>query len=96
MPNNDNLADHLLETSIAVLQSQKKLGDKAMSQLDESGFFWTPDLESNSIAVIVKHLSGNMVSRWTDFLNTDGEKPDRNRDDEFVDDIANRLCSQSA
>jgi hypothetical protein len=86
--NNENaLAQHMLETSIADFRSQKSLGDRALSQLDEAAVGWSPDPESNSIAIIVKHVSGNMISRWTDFLATDGEKHDRNRDDEFIDDI---------
>jgi len=56
-----------------------------MQQTPDEGLFATLDAESNSIAIIVKHLSGNMRSRWTDFLTTDGEKPNRNRDSEFVD-----------
>ena len=66
-----------------VFRQYKELGDKAMAQLDPSALFQTLDEESNSIAVIVKHMAGNMRSRWTDFLTTDGEKPDRNRDAEF-------------
>lgn len=61
----------------------KKLGERAMAQCPDEGLFRVIDQESNSIAVLVKHLSGNMRSRWTDFLTTDGEKPDRNRDTEF-------------
>jgi hypothetical protein len=87
MNNKFALATHFIETSIADFKSQKLLGDRALSQLDDSGIAWSPDPESNSIAIIVKHVAGNMISRWTDFLTTDGEKPDRNRDDEFVDDI---------
>lgn len=68
-------------------ESIKSLGDKAIEQLSEDNIQWTLNEESNSVAVIVKHLSGNMVSRWTDFLNSDGEKPFRNRDQEFVDTI---------
>ncbi|KIL37175.1 hypothetical protein SD71_00040 [Cohnella kolymensis] len=82
------LAKHVLETAIAEFNGVKSLGDRAMAQLDASGMFWTPEPESNSIAVIVKHMAGNMISRWTDFLTSDGEKTDRNRDEEFVDDIA--------
>lgn len=82
------LEQHMLETSIADFRSQKSLGDRAISQLDEAGIRWSPEPESNSIAIIVKHVSGNMISRWTDFLTSDGEKPNRNRDDEFADDIA--------
>ena len=62
----------------------KALGDAALSRLDESDLRFTPDPESNSVAVIVQHVAGNMMSRWTDFLTTDGEKADRNRDAEFA------------
>ena len=61
----------------------KRLGERAMEQCPEEGLFATLDAESNSIAITVKHLAGNMRSRWTDFLTSDGEKPDRNRDSEF-------------
>ena len=81
---NESLATHYLEDSIASLRAYKKLADKAVAQLDEDEFFITLDEEANSIAVIMKHMAGNMFSRWTDFLTTDGEKPDRNRDMEFV------------
>jgi hypothetical protein len=72
-----------LKDSVDLLHFYKKLGDRAMSQVSDEGLFATPDKESNSIAIIVKHLSGNMRSRWTDFLTSDGEKPDRDRDSEF-------------
>jgi hypothetical protein len=62
----------------------RTLVDRAVAQLDEEQFFKTIDHESNSVAIIIKHVAGNMHSRWTDFLTTDGEKPDRNRDSEFV------------
>lgn len=81
---NETLATHYLEDSIASLRAYKKLADKAIAQLDEDEFFITLDEEANSVAVIMKHMAGNMSSRWTDFLTTDGEKPDRNRDMEFV------------
>jgi hypothetical protein len=81
---NESLATHYLEDSIASLRAYKKLADKALDQLKEDEFFITLDEEANSIAVIMKHMAGNMFSRWTDFLTTDGEKPDRNRDMEFV------------
>ena len=68
----------------------KELGEKAMSQLPESKLFWQYNEESNSIATIVKHMSGNMLSRWTDIFNSDGEKEWRMRDQEFVNDIATR------
>ena len=61
----------------------KMLGDKTFSQLADDDFFWQFNEESNSVAMIVKHLHGNMLSRWTDFLTTDGEKDWRNRDEEF-------------
>jgi hypothetical protein len=72
-----------LAEALRVFRQYKELGEKAMAQLDPAGVFQTLDDESNSVAVIVKHLAGNMRSRWTDFLTTDGEKPDRNRDGEF-------------
>ncbi|MCK0190439.1 DUF1572 family protein [Arenibacter sp. F20364] len=64
-------------------QYYKSLGERTFDQLDERDFFWQYNDESNSIAVIVNHLSGNMKSRWTDFLTADGEKEWRNRDQEF-------------
>ena len=63
----------------------KRLAERAMEQCPEEGLFATLDKESNSIAIIVKHMAGNMRSRWTDFLTSDGEKADRNRDTEFED-----------
>ena len=81
---NDSLATHYLEDSIASLRAYKKLAEKALDQLSEDEFFITLDEEGNSVAVIMKHMAGNMFSRWTDFLTTDGEKPNRNRDMEFV------------
>ncbi|MCW3091160.1 MAG: hypothetical protein JWP81_2229 [Ferruginibacter sp.] len=68
----------------------KMLGEKAMAQLPEEKLYWQYNQESNSIAVILKHLWGNMVSRWTDFLTTDGEKEWRNRDAEFYNDLQTR------
>jgi hypothetical protein len=65
----------------------KKLGEKAMEQLKEEQLFYSPNEDSNSIAIIVHHLYGNMLSRWTDFLTTDGEKPWRQRDGEFEDTV---------
>jgi hypothetical protein len=72
-----------VQDSIDLFNYYKKLGDRAMAQCPDEGLFATLDAESNSIAIIVKHMSGNMRSRWTDFLTTDGEKPDRHRDTEF-------------
>lgn len=65
----------------------KNLGDKTFEQLTDESFFWQYNNESNSIATIVYHISGNMISRWTDFLTTDGENPTRNRDGEFINII---------
>jgi uncharacterized damage-inducible protein DinB len=62
----------------------KDLADKAMAQVSDDAFFAAPDAQTNSIAILVKHVAGNLRSRWSDFLTTDGEKPDRNRDAEFV------------
>jgi hypothetical protein len=81
-----DIAQLYLEDSIASLRAYKKLADKAISQIKDDDFFQTIDEESNSIAVIMKHMAGNMFSRWTDFLTTDGEKPNRDRDMEFVID----------
>jgi len=69
----------------------KLLGEKTIAQLPEEKLFWQYNAESNSVATIVKHLSGNMLSRWTDFLTTDGEKEWRKRDDEFENDIKTRI-----
>lgn len=73
-----------LQQAINSLQNSKELGDRTLNRLNINQLNWTPNEESNSIAIIVKHLHGNMVSRWTDFLTTDGEKPTRDRDSEFV------------
>ncbi len=83
---NESLATHYLQDSIASLRAYKKLADKALLQLNDDEFFIMLDEEANSIAVIMKHMAGNMFSRWTNFLTTDGEKPDRKRDLEFVID----------
>ena len=74
-----------LKDSIGLFHYYKKLGERAIAQCPDEGLFLTLDAESNSIAIIVKHMTGNMRSRWTNFLTTDGEKPDRNRDTEFED-----------
>jgi uncharacterized damage-inducible protein DinB len=82
-----NIGGEYLNTVIQRFSESKITAEKAIQQLTESELFWSPNEESNSIAIIVKHMSGNMVSRWTDFFTTDGEKLFRNRDDEFVGDI---------
>jgi hypothetical protein len=75
---------HYLEDSLVQLRKLKELADRALSQTGPDQLFRVLDPEANSIAVIMKHMAGNMRSRWTDFLTTDGEKPDRGRDREFV------------
>jgi Protein of unknown function (DUF1572) len=74
---------HVLTTLVAEYRKLKTLGDRALAQIPENGLNLVLDPESNSIVVLVRHLAGNMRSRWTDFLTTDGEKPNRNRDGEF-------------
>ena len=81
---NQQLGQHYLGDAITTFRAYKKLAEKALDQLQDEEYFITLDEESNSIAVIMKHLAGNMLSRWTDFLTTDGEKPERDRDMEFV------------
>ncbi len=79
-----------LTDSIALFRYYKKLGEKAIEQVSDDHLFATLDPEANSIAIIIKHMTGNMRSRWTDFLSTDGEKPTRDRDCEFVDPAHSR------
>lgn len=71
------------DEAIRAFRQYRKLAEDALAQLEDGQFFQAPDPESNSTALIVKHLAGNLRSRWTDFLTSDGEKPDRNRDLEF-------------
>jgi uncharacterized damage-inducible protein DinB len=77
------IGSEFLDQSRKVFRSQKDLADKAIDQLSDGELLWQPDSESNSVAINMKHLAGNMISRWTNFLTSDGEKPDRNRDGEF-------------
>lgn len=72
-----------LKDSLSLLHYYKQLGERAMAQAPDEAFGATVSAESNSIAVIVKHMAGNMRSRWSEFMTSDGEKPDRNRDSEF-------------
>jgi hypothetical protein len=81
-----------LEDSLSLFRYYKQLAERAMAQVSDEQLLAALDSEMNSIAVIVKHLAGNMRSRWTDFLTTDGEKPDRNRDSEFVEPPATRAA----
>jgi Protein of unknown function (DUF1572) len=85
------LSTSYLQDSIGLFRYYKTLGDRAMAQCPDEALFVTLDAESNSIAILVKHMSGNMRSRWSDFLTTDGEKPDRNRDTEFETPPETRL-----
>jgi len=78
-----NLGEEYLSTATRRLKYYKELGEKTFEQLEERDFHWQPSSESNSIAVIIQHVSGNMLSRWTNFLSEDGEKEWRQRDDEF-------------
>jgi hypothetical protein len=79
-----DLATHYLDEARRQLRGQKRLGDGAIAQLKDEDLFVTLDPESNSIAILVKHLAGNMRSRFSDFLTSDGEKPNRFRDQEFT------------
>src|SRR5947209_5191065 len=79
-----DIAALYLDEAFRSMRGNKRLADGAMAQLSDDQFFAIPSAESNSVAIIVKHMAGNMRSRFTDFLTTDGEKPDRNRDHEFI------------
>jgi hypothetical protein len=81
-----------LEDSLAMFRQYKKMGERAIEQVTDYHLFTALDEEMNSIAIIVKHMAGNMRSRWTDFLTTDGEKPDRNRESEFEAPPASRAA----
>jgi uncharacterized damage-inducible protein DinB len=74
----------IMEDALSVFRAYRAMAEKAMAQVSDDEYFEQIDAESNSIALIVKHLAGNLRSRWTSFLTTDGEKPDRDRDGEFV------------
>ena len=78
------LATQFIEHSLAEFRRYKSLAEGSFAQVDDAEFFAVLDPEANSIAVLVKHMAGNMRSRWTDFLTSDGEKPDRFRDEEFL------------
>src|ERR1700746_1547517 len=79
----DPIATHYLDEARRPFRGHQRLGEGALAQLTDEQFFVTLDPESNSVAIVIKHLAGNMRSRFTDFLTTDGEKPDRHRDQEF-------------
>ncbi len=85
-----SLGNIYLESSITRLKYYKELGDMTFSQLDENDFYFMPNETSNSLAIIIQHMAGNMISRWTDFLSSDGEKDWRNRDAEFESQHLNK------
>ena len=85
----DILSEVIMSASTC-FRANKDWADKAIAQLPDDKLHVTLDDNTNSVAVIMKHVAGNLKSRWTDFLTTDGEKPWRNRDDEFVDSFADR------
>jgi hypothetical protein len=84
------IASEFLPAIINALEANKRLADRAVEQVPDDELHVALDANTNSIAVIMKHVAGNLLSRWTDFLTTDGEKPWRNRDDVFVDTLKSR------
>lgn len=86
----EQIIQNYLDDAIESFRSYKNMAEKAMAQVSDEEFFRAIDAEANSIAAISKHIGGNLRSRWTDFLTTDGEKADRNRDSEFVTDADTR------
>jgi hypothetical protein len=80
----------MIDGALTCFRQNKVWADKAIGQLTDEKLHAALDPNTNCIAVIMKHIAGNLLSRWTDFLTTDGEKPTRNRDDEFVDSFTNR------
>jgi hypothetical protein len=84
---------HFLEDAILQLRKYKGLADGALRQVADADLFRSVDAESNSIGIVMKHVAGNMRSRWTRFLTTDGEKPDRHRDMEFEKEAADTRAS---
>lgn len=84
---NYNPAEEFISCVLNMFHKQKQLAEKAFSQLDNELLHKPLDINTNSIAIIMKHMAGNMLSRWTDFLTTDGEKDRRNRDSEFIDEF---------
>jgi hypothetical protein len=86
----DPVAAAVIESALVAFRSNKGWADKAIAQLPDEKLHVALDPNTNCVAVIMKHVAGNLLSRWTDFLTSDGEKPWRNRDDEFVDSFARR------
>lgn len=85
-----DIAAEFLSATINAFQANKRLADRAIEQVADEKLHVSLNEHTNSIAVIMKHVAGNLTSRWTDFLTTDGEKPGRNRDEEFVDSFRSR------
>ncbi len=84
------IAAEFISAAANAFESNKRLAERAVEQVPDDKLHAVLDPNTNSIAVIMKHVAGNLASRWTDFLTTDGEKPSRNRDDEFIDSFASR------
>src|SRR5262245_5487165 len=85
-----DIAAEFMAASINAFEANKRLADRAVEQVPDEKLHAALDANTNSIAVMMKHVAGNLASRWTDFLTADGEKPWRNRDDEFVDSFSSR------
>jgi hypothetical protein len=85
-----DIANEFMSAIINAFEANKRLADRAVAQVPDDKLHVPLDDNTNSIAVIMKHVAGNLASRWTDFLTTDGEKPSRNRDGEFVDSFSSR------
>src|SRR5918912_3093872 len=85
-----DIAAAFLSATINAFAANKRLADRAVEQVPDDKLHAALDANTNSVAIIMKHVAGNLLSRWTDFLTTDGEKPGRNRDDEFVDTFSSR------
>ena len=89
----DDLGRHYLDDALRELRKYKAFAERAAAQVEDEAWFRTLDPEGNSIALVMKHMTGNMRSRWTDFLTTDGEMPSRNRDSEFVTEDSDTAAS---
>src|SRR5689334_17862632 len=85
-----SFTEDYLADALSSFRAYKKLADKAIAQTNDDELFVKLDEEANSIAIVMKHMAGNMISRWTDFLDSDGEKADRNWDMEFVIETGSR------
>ena len=91
-----NTEQAFLQSAIKKFKAQKSLGEKTFAQLNDQDFLFKPSTETNSIAVIVQHMHGNMLSRWTNFLTEDGEKEWRKRDEEFEDSFKTKQQIEDA